>query len=116
MARAIIEGAIRGEVLQSDQIAIAEPEEIEYIKDIEKLIKKKIEIVSKNPFPQTDKPMSIAEKKKLEIILGSKSRLKTLVRRELEDDAKLFNDERQSPIKKAEDAKVIDELIPLNNK
>ena len=49
------------------------------------------------------------EKKQLETILGSKSRLKTLVRRELEDDAKLFSDERQSPIKEAEDAKVIDE-------
>ena len=49
------------------------------------------------------------EKKQLETILGSKSRLKTLVRRELEDDAKLFSDERQSPIKEVEDAKVIDE-------
>jgi len=47
-------------------ISIGEPEEIEYIRDIEKLIKQKIEIVSKNPFPQTDKPMAIAEKKKLE--------------------------------------------------
>ena len=47
-------------------ISISEPEEIEYIRDIEKLIKQKIEIVSKNPFPQTDKPMAIAEKKKLE--------------------------------------------------
>jgi ATP-dependent RNA helicase RhlE len=47
-------------------ISISEPEEIEYIKDIEKLIKKKIEIVSNNPFPQTDKPMTIAEKKEVE--------------------------------------------------
>ena len=47
-------------------ISIGEPEEIEYIRDIEKLIKQKIEIVSDNPFPQTDKPMTIIEKKKLE--------------------------------------------------
>ena len=47
-------------------ISIGEPEEIEYIRDIEKLIKQKIEIVSKNPFPQTDKPMDITEKKKEE--------------------------------------------------
>ena len=47
-------------------ISIGEPEEIEYIRDIEKLIKQKIEIVSKNPFPQTDKPMAIAEKIKME--------------------------------------------------
>jgi ATP-dependent RNA helicase RhlE len=47
-------------------ISITEPEEIEYIKDIEKLIKKKIEIVSNNPFPQTDKPMTVSEKKEVE--------------------------------------------------
>jgi|TARA_B100000745_G_scaffold231124_1_gene155159 ATP-dependent RNA helicase RhlE len=47
-------------------ISISEPEEMEYIRDIEKLIKKKIEIVSNNPFPQTDKPMTISEKKELE--------------------------------------------------
>jgi ATP-dependent RNA helicase RhlE len=47
-------------------ISICEPEEIEYIRDIEKLIKQKIEIVNNNPFPQTDKPMNNAEKKKME--------------------------------------------------
>ena len=41
-------------------ISISEPEEMEYIIDIEKLIKKKIEIVNSNPFPQTDKPMTIS--------------------------------------------------------
>ena len=44
-------------------ISICEPEENEYIRDIEKLIKKKIEVVQDNPFPQTDKPMTNAEKK-----------------------------------------------------
>ncbi len=44
-------------------ISICEPEENEYIRDIEKLIKQKIQIVSDNPFPQTDLPMNNAEKK-----------------------------------------------------
>ena len=47
-------------------ISICEPEEIAYIKDIEKLIKQKIQIVDDNPFPQTDKPMTNAEKKEWE--------------------------------------------------
>ena len=47
-------------------ISICEPEEIAYIKDIEKLIKQKIQIVEDNPFPQTDKPMTNAEKKEWE--------------------------------------------------
>lgn len=44
-------------------ISICEPEENIFIKDIEKLIKKRIEVINKNPFPQTDKPMTEAEKK-----------------------------------------------------
>lgn len=47
-------------------ISIGEPEENEYLRDIEKLIKKKIEIINDNPFPQTDKPMSASEKKAAE--------------------------------------------------
>ncbi len=47
-------------------ISICEPEENEYIRDIEKLIKQKIELVSNNPFPQTDKPMNASEKKENE--------------------------------------------------
>ena len=47
-------------------ISICEPEENTYIRDIEKLIKKKIEVVQDNPFPQTDKPMTNAEKKEWE--------------------------------------------------
>ncbi|MBL4578351.1 MAG: DEAD/DEAH box helicase [Flavobacteriales bacterium] len=47
-------------------ISICEPEENVYIRDIEKLIKQKIQIVRDNPFPQTDKPMSNPEKKELE--------------------------------------------------
>ncbi|NQY68384.1 MAG: DEAD/DEAH box helicase, partial [Flavobacteriales bacterium] len=47
-------------------ISICEPEENEYLRDIEKLIKKKIEIVTDNPFPQTDRPMNAQEKKAAE--------------------------------------------------
>ena len=44
-------------------ISISEPEENAYVRDIEKLIKKKIDKISDHPFPQTDKPMTAAEKK-----------------------------------------------------
>ncbi|MEM8525703.1 MAG: DEAD/DEAH box helicase [Bacteroidota bacterium] len=44
-------------------ISIAEPEENAYIKDIEKLIKKKVTEIKDHPFPQTDQPMTEAEKK-----------------------------------------------------
>ncbi len=44
-------------------ISICEPEENGYVKAIEKLINQRIERVSDNPFPQTDKPMNEAEKK-----------------------------------------------------
>ena len=47
-------------------ISICEPEENAYIRDIEKLIKQKIQIVSDNPFPQTDIPMNASEKKEVE--------------------------------------------------
>ena len=44
-------------------ISICEPEENAYIRDIEKLTDQKIEVVKNHPFPQTDKPMTEAEKK-----------------------------------------------------
>ena len=47
-------------------ISMCEPEENAYIKDIEKLIRKKITVVQNNPFPQTDRPMNSAEKKEAE--------------------------------------------------
>ena len=47
-------------------ISLCEAEENVYIKDIEKLINKKIPKATNNPFPQTDKPMSAAEKKEFE--------------------------------------------------
>lgn len=47
-------------------ISLCEPEENTYIKDIEKLTKQKLERVTDNPFPQTDKPMTAAEKREAE--------------------------------------------------
>ena len=47
-------------------ISIAEPEENAFVKDIEKLIKQPIEVISEHPFPQTEKPMTKEEKKQWE--------------------------------------------------
>ena len=47
-------------------ISICEPEENIYVKDIEKLIKKKISVVENHSYPQTDKPMNAEERKKFE--------------------------------------------------
>ena len=47
-------------------ISISEPEENVYVKAIEKLIGKKIEIVSEQPFKQTEKPMNAQQKKEFE--------------------------------------------------
>ena len=47
-------------------ISICEPEENVYVKDIEKLIDQKIEVVKNNPFPQTDNPMNAKEKQAFE--------------------------------------------------
>ncbi len=48
---------------QGIAISMCEPEENAYVKDIQKLIKQKIQISDDNPFPQTDRPMNAAEKK-----------------------------------------------------
>ncbi len=47
-------------------ISLCEPEENAYVTDIERLIKKRIEVIRDNPFPQTDKPMNNEEKKEFE--------------------------------------------------
>lgn len=54
------------------------------------------------------------ERKTIDQILGSRQRLKTLIRKELEDDAKIFGNDRCSPLKEREEAKAINEtdLIP----
>ncbi|MBN2776387.1 MAG: DEAD/DEAH box helicase [Bacteroidales bacterium] len=47
-------------------ISICDPEENGFIKDIEKLIRQKIEIVNVNPYPQTERPMTAKEKSAFE--------------------------------------------------
>jgi ATP-dependent RNA helicase RhlE len=47
-------------------IGISEPEENQFVKDIEKLIGIKIDVATSKNFPQTEKPMSAAEKKEWE--------------------------------------------------
>lgn len=47
-------------------ISICDPEENAFIKDIEKLIRQKIEIVNDNPYPQTESPMTAKEKSAFE--------------------------------------------------
>jgi len=44
-------------------ISLCEPEEIAYVRDIERLINKKIKEIKNHPYPQTDKPLTAAEKK-----------------------------------------------------
>jgi len=51
---------------EGNAIGLCEPEENAFIKGIEKLTGKKIEVISDHPFPQTDKPMTEAEKKEWE--------------------------------------------------
>lgn len=48
---------------EGNAISICEPEENSYIKDIEKLIGLKIDVIKDHPFPQTDAPMTTAEKR-----------------------------------------------------
>lgn len=54
------------------------------------------------------------ERKKLETLLKSDARLKTLVKNEIKDDAEEFGDARRSPLVEREVAKAIDqsELVP----
>ena len=47
-------------------ISMCEPEENEFVKDIETLINQRIERITDNPFPQTEKPMTEKERKEFE--------------------------------------------------
>jgi ATP-dependent RNA helicase RhlE len=47
-------------------ISITEPEENAFVKDVEKLIKQKLELIKDNPYPQTDQPMTPMEKKRFD--------------------------------------------------
>ncbi len=58
-----------------------------------------------------------AERKQLEAILDSPARLRTLIRKEIEADAKLYGDARRSPIVRREAAQAItqEEMLPVEN-
>lgn len=47
-------------------ISLCEPEENDFIRDVEKLIRQKLEVIDKHPYPQTEKAMNTAEKKEFE--------------------------------------------------
>ncbi len=55
-----------------------------------------------------------AERRSLQQILGSRRRLNTLIKRELQADAKTFGDDRLSPLKQRREARAIDpvSLVP----
>ena len=57
------------------------------------------------------------EKKELQLTLGSKQRLKTLISKELKVDAKAYGNKRKSPLVEREEAQAIDEtkLIPTED-
>ncbi|MCY7295322.1 DNA topoisomerase IV subunit A [Alteromonas sp. a30] len=54
------------------------------------------------------------ERKKLEQLLGSERRLKTLIKKEILEDAKIYGDDRRSPLVKRGEAKALSEkqLVP----
>ena len=72
-------------------ISICEPEENEFIKDIEKLINQKIEIVKNNPFPQTDNPMTVKEKQLFEKEKNQRKQEFFVSRKQNKSDSSLFN-------------------------
>jgi topoisomerase-4 subunit A len=55
-----------------------------------------------------------AEKKELETLLGSERRIKTLIKKEIQEDAATYGDDRRSPIVSREAARALDEsdLVP----
>ena len=56
----------------------------------------------------------LEEKKELEKLLGSERRIKTLIKKEIEEDAETYGDERRSPIVSRAAARALDEtdLVP----
>ncbi len=58
-----------------------------------------------------------AEREKLEKTLGSRARLRTLIRKEIEADAKQYGDARRAPIVRREMAQAItqEEMLPVEN-
>ena len=80
---------------EGSAISICEPEENAYIRDIEKLIKRKIKVVESNPFPQTDKPMTASEKKEWEKEKQQRKNEFFAAKREREAKQKAFKTSRK---------------------
>ncbi|WP_207063868.1 DNA topoisomerase IV subunit A [Motiliproteus sp. SC1-56] len=51
-----------------------------------------------------------AERKRLETLLGSKAKLRRLIKQELEEAAETYGDERRSPVREREEARAFSEL------
>ena len=51
------------------------------------------------------------ERKSLQQTLGSKQRLKTLIKKEISEDAEKYGDERRSPLREREEARALDETV-----
>lgn len=58
-----------------------------------------------------------AEKDDIEKTLGSSARLKTLIKKELKDDQKIYGDQRRSPLVEREEAQAlkVEEIVPSEN-
>ena len=76
-------------------ISICEPEENVFVKDIEKLINRKIEVVTENPFPQTEKPMTEKEKKEWEKEKQRRKQEFFASRKKMHDRSKSFSSKRK---------------------
>ena len=63
----------------------------------------------------SEKEELLSESKEIEKVLGSRSRLKSLLKRELQELAREFGDDRRSPIEKVEDSKAYDEEELISN-
>ena len=63
---------------------------------------------------RTEQEELSAEKKELETLLGSDRRIKTLIKKEIQEDAETYGDDRRSPIVSREAARALDEsdLVP----
>ncbi|MBO6257739.1 MAG: DNA topoisomerase IV subunit A [Succinivibrio sp.] len=63
---------------------------------------------------QGEKDKLEKEKQHLELLLGSEQRLKTFIKKEIQADAKLYGDERRSPLieRAAAEAVSVEELVP----
>ena len=63
----------------------------------------------------SEKEELLSESKEIEKVLGSKSRLKSLLKRELQELAREFGDDRRSPIEQVEDSKAYEEEELISN-